>query len=294
MKILCVLCSVLLCLLSYRNYAVELIKHNGIDQTLDEQKHYFPSILQLAIDKSVSKYGPAQLVTIELPMPQQRQFKSLDDHIIDVMWTMTSNKLEKEALPVRIPLLKGLLGYRVLVIRKNQETQFSAITQLEQLKNLTAVQGFGWADVDILRSNGLKVEESSWYDSIYKSLNAGYYDYFPRSILEAQSELANYSFDNLKIAPQHLLIYPTAIYFFVSKQNSQLAERLHYGLTQAIVDGSFEQLFRRFPQHISALQELAKQNRVVLQLSNPTLPADTPLDNPTFWYQFPQQKKVKL
>jgi hypothetical protein len=222
-KILCVLCSVLLCLLSCRNHAVELKKHNGIDQTLDEQKHYFLSVLQLAIDKSVSKYGPAQLVTIELPMPQQRQFKSLDDHIIDDMWTMTSNNLEKEALPVRIPLLKCLLGYRVLVIRKSQETQVSAITQLEQLKNLTAVQGFGWADVDILSSNGLKVEESSWYDSIYKSLNAGYYDYFPRSILEAQSELANYSFDNLKIAPLHLLIYPTAIYFFVSKQNSQLA-----------------------------------------------------------------------
>jgi hypothetical protein len=210
-KSLSVYCSLILCIVSFSNFAVELIKYNGIDNSLDKQKHYFTDVLELAIDKSIVKYGPAKLQTVNLPMQQQRQFKSLDDQRLDVMWTMTSRALEKEALPIRIPLLRGLLGYRVLVIRKNQAQQFSSMTQLEQLKKLTAVQGYGWTDVQILQDNGFNVEESSWYDSIYKSLNAGYYDYFPRSILEAQSELAQFEYDDLMIDRHHLIYYPTAI-----------------------------------------------------------------------------------
>lgn len=267
---------------------MELIKHNGIDPTLDPQKHYFSSLLQLATTKSVNKYGPAKLLTVDLPMREQRQFKSLDDHILDVIWAMTSIQFEKDALPIRIPLLKGLLGYRVLVIRKNDQQKYFAITQLEQLQKLTAVQGLGWTDVGILKANGLSVEETSWYDSIYKSLNAGHFDYFPRSILEVQAEVSNYAFDNITIDQTQLLYYPTAIYFFVSKTNSQLAERIHYGLTKAIADGSFEKLFHQFPQHVAALEELNKQTRIVHKLLNPVLPAETPLNDTRLWYQFNQ------
>jgi hypothetical protein len=171
-----------------KSYAVDVIKHNGLDESLADNKNYFIDVLQLAIDKSTSQSGPAKRLVVDIPMEQQRQLKSLDDNILDVMWAMTSIHLEKDALPVRIPLLKGLLGYRVLVVRKDQQQAFSAITQLSQLKQLTAVQGFGWSDVQILQDNGFKVEVSSWYDTIYKSLNSGFYDYFPRSVLEVGAE----------------------------------------------------------------------------------------------------------
>ncbi len=171
-----------------KSYAVDVIKHNGLDESLADKKNYFIDVLQLAIDKSTIQSGPAKRLVVDIPMEQQRQLKSLDDNILDVMWAMTSIQLEKDALAVRIPLLKGLLGYRVLVVRKDQQQAFSAITQLSQLKQLTAVQGYGWSDVKILQDNGFKVEVSSWYDTIYKSLNSGFYDYFPRSVLEVGAE----------------------------------------------------------------------------------------------------------
>ena len=267
-------------------FAVEQIKHIGIDQSLDQQKHYFPSVLQLAIDKSADKYGPAQLFQVDLPMEAQRQFISLDNKLLDVIWTMTSIEREQEALPVRIPLLKGLLGYRVLVIRKNQQAQFSALTQLDELKKLTAVQGYGWPDGQILQENGFTVESSAWYDSIYKSLDAGFYDYFPRSVLEAWSELSHFKFDNLVVDEQHLLIYPAAIYFFVAKHNPELAERLNYGLQQAIADGSFDALFNQFPQHVDAVNKLNLQSRQVHLIPNPILPEATPLHHKHLWFQF--------
>jgi len=44
----------------YRNYAVELIKHNGVsDQTLDEAKTLFPQyICKLAIELSLQQIWP--------------------------------------------------------------------------------------------------------------------------------------------------------------------------------------------------------------------------------------------
>jgi len=143
---------------------------------------------------------------------------------------MTSVAHEQEALPIRIPLLKGLLGYRVMVVRRADEQKIAAIENLSELKALTAVQGFGWVDVQILEANHFKVEASAWYQSIYKSLAAGYYDYYPRSILEAWSELDQRPNPALVIDKKHLLYYPTAIYFFVNKNNGKLAERLSYGL----------------------------------------------------------------
>lgn len=193
MRLFMWLCIVFFNLLVAKSYAVEVINHNGLDGSLTDKKNYFIDVLQLAIDKSTSQYGPAKLQVVDIPMEQQRQLKSLNDNILDVMWAMTSIQREKYALPVRIPLLKGLLGYRVLVVRKDQQQRFSAITQLSQLKKLTAVQGFGWSDVQILQDNGFKVEMSSWYDTIYKSLNSGFYDYFPRSVLEVAEELEKIS-----------------------------------------------------------------------------------------------------
>jgi hypothetical protein len=283
------LCAVLLACLSYSSFsshAAEQIRHIGTNETLSVQKYYYPSLLQIAIEKSTAKYGPAQRQIVDIPMEEQRQFVSLKNNVLDVMWTMTSIEREQDALPIRIPLLKGLIGYRVLVIRKNQQQEFAAFKHLEQLKQRTAVQGFGWADVEILQKNGFKVEVSSWHTSIFKSLDAGYYDYFPRSVLEAWSELEQYQFGGLMVDEHHLIVYPTAIYFFVNKNNSQLAERLEYGLKQAIADGSFEQHFKQYPQHMDALLKIESQQRQHHLISNPTLPEATPLQDKSLWFQF--------
>lgn len=280
------LCVVFFSVLAAKSYAVDVIKHNGVDESLGANKSYFVDVLQLAIDKSTSQSGPAKRQVVDIPMEQLRQLKSLDNNVLDVMWAMTSIHLEKAALPVRIPLLKGLLGYRVLVIRKSQQQAFSAITQLSQLKKLTAVQGFGWSDVQILQDNGFKVEVSSWYDTIYKSLSSGFYDYYPRSVLEVGGEFEKNKFDNLIIDNTHLLIYPTAIYFFVNKDNKKLADRLEFGLTQALSDGSFEALFNQYPQHVDAMNQLQMNQRLIHHINNPILPAATPLSDKRLWYRF--------
>jgi hypothetical protein len=87
-------------------------------------------------------------------MDQKRAFEFLRNGELDVLWSMTSKDRKQKALPVRIPLLRGLLGYRMFIICQRDQQRFSNITTLSQLQYLTAGQGPHWADTKTLCANG--------------------------------------------------------------------------------------------------------------------------------------------
>lgn len=238
----------------------------------------------MALEKTIDEYGAYQLKAVPVSMRQQRQFISLDDNLLDVMWTATSAEREKRALPVRIPLLKGLIGHRVFVIRKTDVERFAQLDRLEDLARLTAVQGLAWPDVDILRNAGLKVENLVWRKSLYKMVSSGIVDYYPRSVLEVLDEWKSEFEPDLVIEQKHLLIYPSAMYFFVRRENAQLASRLSLGLTKAIEDGTFDRLFLAEPSHQKALSTFLNEKRRVHFINNPLLPEATPLEDESLWY----------
>jgi hypothetical protein len=265
--------------------AVEVIKYVSSSYNRDQQKTYYVTLLELAIEKSAPKFGPASLQALGTSMVYQRKLKSLNDDELDVMWTMTSEQKEQDALAVKIPILKGLIGYRIMVIQDTKQPTLTHISSTQQIKTLVAIQGTDWTDTEILRANGFNVQTSDWYNSLYKGVSKGIYDYFPRSILEPWAEMRKYRFNNLVVEEKHLIYYPVAMYFFVQKNNSALAQRLEYGLNQAIDDGSFDQLLYSYPAHQEALSKARLNSRIMHKLSNPFLPKTVPLADKRLWYQ---------
>ena len=81
-----------------------------------------------------------------------------------------------------------------------------------------------------------------------------------------------------------LLYYPTAEYFFVSRQNTALAARLEKGLRLAIEDGSFDKLFREHPINANAFGKANLLRRRIIRLDNPLLPKDTPFADKQLWW----------
>jgi len=256
-----------------------------IDNTDSVDKHgvYFISLLKLALEKSKSQYGDFETQGVPVTMQQHRLFKSIDSGLIDLMWTVTSTQREQEALAIRIPLLKGLIGHRVFVIKKDREPEFKQISSLVQLSVLSAIQSHDWPDVAILENAGLKVEKFNSHSSMYKLLANNNVDYFPRSLLEVVEEMERNADDTLMINPHHMLVYPSAIYFFVSKKNAALAQRIEYGLNAAIKDGSFDQHFYSYSGHAKALKGLTLRNRTVFRIDNPLMPESTPVQNKSLW-----------
>ncbi|MDE2431091.1 MAG: hypothetical protein KGM99_20405, partial [Burkholderiales bacterium] len=211
------------------------------ESKLDTRPDYFVRVLALALSKSGVQY---ELHAHEIRMTQVRALRQLEQNDgIDVAWTMTSKERESALLPIRIPLDKGLFGWRIFLINPDEQQIFSNITTLQQLRPLSAGQGYDWPDVPILQANQLTVVPGTNYEALFRMLQARRFQYFPRSILEIWDEQKNHQNLGLVIEKKLALHYPTCLYFFVNKQNKNLAALLERGLHQAIRDGSFQRLF---------------------------------------------------
>ena len=250
----------------------------------DIRNEYFVGLLKLALEKTKDQ-GSYQLTPAKSKMVQERAIASLKDgQFIDVLWTMTSKERESTLLPVRIPLLKGLLGHRIFIINKGEESKFQKVNTIDDLKKLSAGQGKGWPDTEILISNGFKVKESPSYLNLFKMLQGKRFDYFPRGVNEPWAEVVAHKDKNLVIEETLLIQYPAPIYFFFSTKNTALAKRIEQGLWKSIDDGSFDETFKNSPANVGIFKNANIDNRKIFKINNPLLTPETPLNDTRLWY----------
>ena len=261
-----------------------VIRHLSGESALDARNEYFLAMLELALEKTADQ-GDWTLQPADQVMPQSLALQRLSNNDgIDVVWSMTSIEREKQNRAIRIPLMKGLMGYRLLIIRTEDQQWFRRLQTIDELRELRAGQGHDWPDTEILRANGLAVEGEEEYDSLFSLLQQGRFDYLPRAINEPWEELAARPNMDLMVEQGLLLYYPTAEYFFVSRQNTALAARLEKGLRLAIEDGSFDKLFREHPINANAFGKANLLRRRIIRLDNPLLPKDTPFADKQLWW----------
>ena len=263
-------------------------KHNTINYPRPLSKNdlrgvYPIKLLELAISKLETPYD---LKASKAPMPQERALKTLRNRDgIDVVWTMTSNERENQLLPIRIPLYKGLIGWRLFLIKADNQVKFNSITNLAGLSQLIAGQGHDWPDTYIFNESGISVVSSPYYEGLFEMLAKNRFDYFPRSIVEIWGELDVRPELNLVVEKYILLRYPTAIYFFVNINDQQLANDIERGLNIAIEDGTFDSLFLEYNN--DAINKASLSQRTIIDLPNPLLPPLTPLNNEALWFSQP-------
>ncbi|MES2324077.1 MAG: transporter substrate-binding domain-containing protein [Pseudomonadota bacterium] len=194
---------------------------------------------------------------------------------IDVVCYMTSAERESLLLPIRIPVDKGLIGWRLLMIKKSQAARWKQIAASGELRDLTAGQGSDWPDFAILRANGFKVYGTTNYDSLFSMLESERIDYFPRSVNEVWLE-ADAHQDQLMVEPTLAFRYAAASYYFVRKGNEQLAADITIGMEKMIADGSYEKLFQEYYGEV--IRRSGLKDRRIIELNNPLLPNGLPVE----------------
>jgi hypothetical protein len=227
------------------------------------------------LDAALKKSGrPYKIKLFSLPMLQGRALLRLENSEgIDVLSTMTSVEREAKLLPIRIPIDRGMLGWRLLLIRKADAERFSKIRTVDELKTLIAGQGSDWPDSQILRANGFTVNGTANYEALFNMLDKGRFDFFPRGATEIWREIDLYK-DQLMVEPNLALRYPSAIYFFVRKADTRLADDIGNGLQKMIADGSFDKIYLEHFGDMIARSKL--KGRRVFDLDNPLIPAMPP------------------
>jgi hypothetical protein len=268
-------------LLVAQGAAAEVVRFPRPEFEGDRRFDYALQLLKLAL----SKVGPQyRLELAEIPMNQERQVLELEaGRAIDVAPVPSSAEREARLLAVRIPINKGVLGWRLGLIRKGDAARLADVNTLEHLKRVRLAQGQEWPDTQILRANGVPVITAPRYEGLFKMLVGRRFDYFPRSALEIWDEQASNA-ETLEIEPRIALHYYYDAYYMLNRANTTLAEVIRQGLEKAIADGSADRLFDQY--YGERLRRAQLDKRVVIELKNPLLTPGTPLDRPELWYGF--------
>lgn len=245
----------------------------------DHRYDYALQLLRLALRESGEGYRIELAAT---PMNQERQVQELEaGRTIDVAPIPSSAEREARLRPIRIPINRGVLGWRLGLVREGDAGRFAGIRSLADLKGVRIAQGKEWPDTQILRANGIDVIAAPRYEDLFTMLRGGRFDYFPRSVMEIWDEQGNNA-GSLEIEPHVALHYLYDAYFMVNRDNAGLAETIQRGLERAIKDGAFRQLFQDY--YGERLRRAHLEGRTIIELQNPLLTPGTPVDRPELWY----------
>jgi hypothetical protein len=250
--------------------------------TVREQRWAF---LISALDHTVTRYGPYLLDAYTSPMSTQREIsETLSGKLINVIASDIGHPdLNAGAIPIPIPIDKGLLGYRVALIRRDRQAALANVHDIASLRQFSVGQAADWGDVAIYKFNGIPIVAADHYRFLFPMLEHGRFDMFPRGVTEITEEMATFheQFPDMAIESHILIRYPYAEFFYVSKSCPRLARRIEDGLEAMREDGSFDRLFdASFSQAITALK---LGQRVIIDLKNPFVPDWLPVDHKALW-----------
>ena len=262
-----------LLLLSHLVAANQLVRYNISEQYPDPKQAYYIDLLALALEETKQEYGGYFMQPIPVEMSQGRTSIMVElDHGIDVTWRMTSADSENRMLAVYFPLLKGLMGNRIFIIRKGEQSRFPKDITFSALTDMIAGQGHDWPDNEILHHNEVKVTTGTGH-TLLTMLTKGRFDYFPRALHEPWIEIKEKP--NYVVESNLMFQYPAPLYFFVNKENTHLRDRITLGLNKALINGKFETFFNEHPITRDILSSADIANRKVFYFENPLLTPET-------------------
>jgi hypothetical protein len=257
-------------------YAKDIVIYPWFDEEQFKEDNYYLALLKLALENTKSEFGEYELKKAIQPMYQGRSIVEIQkNRNLTIVWTMTSKEREQELSPIRIPLLRGLGGYRIFLIKAEDQEKFSRISTVKQLKSVVAGQGLDWPDSAILLDNDYPLLTGPGHKILFNMLQHGRFDYMPRALHEAWNEAT--MFQGLQVESTLALHYPSPYYFFVNKANERLKNRIETGLIKAEKNGSFQRLFDIHPITKDSLALAKLHQRTIFELKNSFLSKETKL-----------------
>ena len=252
---------------------------------MDRRHRYNNAILSTALDKTTSSHGDYELtMTLRGSQRERALVELITGRLINVHIVPTRPEWEAKTLPIRIPVAKGLLGYRLFLIKRHDLERFASIQSLEELKQLQAGLRQQWSTTIAMQALGFEVMTGRSYEGLFRMLVHGRFDYFPRGVNEIFEEYDRRRLDlpEMAIEPSKALYLPMPTYVFVSPQNPELAARIEAGLRMMIQDGSLDKLFWEY--HRASIQRSDLAHRQIFRVDNPLLSPKTPFEQKQLWF----------
>ena len=229
----------------------------------DKRQDFAIDVLQAILAQIPHKYRLQQSL---YPAQQDRALLLLNDKKLDIVWTGTSDHREQHYRAIRIPIQKGLLGWRLFLVNEDHSDLLKDVQTTQQLRLFSVGLGGGWPDVALFSDNGFVVHTTTSYEALFMMLQKRRFDLFPRSVLEIWEELESYKNMGIAVEPNTAVHYPYANFYFVHKDDVQLASDIEQGFNKLITSGEYERMFQNTYQHVLDKAQLSE--RKILPLKN--------------------------
>lgn len=163
-----------------------------------------------------------------------------------------SEERNKRYIPIEVGLTNGLIGKRILFIRKGDQHLYDRVKTLEDFRRLNLFGGMGekWFDCDVWNANNLiyKEQGGNW-KTIFKKIPAERdFDYFPRGLTEIINEAKQYP--DLAIEERLVFINDRDFRFYLSKTGEHAGAKyediIEHALAKAKDSGLIERLVMEY------------------------------------------------
>jgi hypothetical protein len=240
------------------------------------RQSYEKALLQACLNLTTQEFGPVNFRVDNTDYPRADDEANIFAKGADILVTVAGNvKFQNKQKLVNLqPLTKGLLGYRLLLVRDESLAKFAQINKPQQLQALSIGIPETWADADLFRHNRYKVIEQGTLEDLFVLLKNGTFDYVALGVNEIE-EIFNHRampLGGISIEPSLMLYYPFPLVFYVNPNRPSLAQRLNKGLNEITANGKFDELFEHY--HGDVVQRLNLRSRHIFALSNPSLPIE--------------------
>jgi hypothetical protein len=279
-----VFCTALFIAFSVRS---EQVLVNKPQSDTDSRYDYPHQLLQRILEETETDYPQAKVTHTDYVMSRNRMLLSLvEGTLLHVVAEAPKKAWLEKLLVIRIPIRKGIQGYRLFFINESDQRTIARIKTLKEFMKLATGSGAGWSTAQIMSSAGFNVVTGNNYDGLFDMLEKRRFLTLGRGINEIGPEflIQKKLHPNLAIESTLAVHIPLPTYFFVSPEKPKLAKRIEEGLWKLIDSGDFDKIFLSF--HKKIIEGTNLQQRRIFSLPNPNLTADDPLHNENLWYTF--------
>lgn len=248
--------------------AQEITLHISILEDSPKLHLFFHELLEKSLIDS--GYTPK---LISKKLPHLRLKSHLNDGKLSIHWMLESEERNTKFIPIKVGLTNGLIGKRILLIKKGNQHLFDNVKTLDDFRKLNLVGAIGnkWFDVKVWKENQLRFKEHSGnWKYIFSMLHIrSIYEYFSRGINEIRVESKEYPF--LAIEKNLVLIYDRDFIFYLSKDGVNAGFKykkiIEESLYKAKQSGLIERLVRKY--WADDFEKLNYDNRIKLYLKIP-------------------------
>ncbi|UTW09658.1 substrate-binding periplasmic protein [Pseudomonas benzenivorans] len=250
---------------------------------------YRIELSNLILARTAARYGERRIIPSEAADPSQdRCLAMLREGLVDLAYVPPTDERLRKFRVLPFDLHNGMLGYRVLLIRRDDAARFARVRSLDDLRQLRGGFGKHWGDFPLFDRNRLPVVGVANPDNLLPMLSRGRFDYYHRGLHEAWRELEAHqeAHPGLMVEPHLALVYDLPVFFTFNLQDEELQQRFREGLEQIRADGSFRALFLA---HFGQLVEMARLHaRTLLPIDHPSA-TGLPAPDSSLWLRAPER-----